>query len=124
MNDLTTDAAWVLTATFALSLAYELYRATVHAGESEHDSTRAFVSQLPLYVIATAVITVLFLGERWAAWAGLAFCVTVIAISVFFYNPRIMLERRPGLLDWFEDLVFTGLLFLAAGQLVYEVSGR
>ena len=58
MTDLTTDAAWVLTATFALSLAYEAYRATVHAGESEHDPTRAFVSQLPLYVIATAVITV------------------------------------------------------------------
>lgn len=124
MTDLTTDAAWVLTATFALSLAYELYRATVHAGESEHDSMRAFVAQLPLYVIATGVITALFLGERWAAWAGLAFCVAVIAISITFYNPRIMLERRPGLLDWFEDLVFTGLLFVAAAQLVYEVTGR
>lgn len=124
MTDLTTDAAWVLTATFALSFAYELYRATVHAGESEHDSMRAFVVQMPLYLVATAVITVLFLGEDWAAWAGLAFCVAVIAISIFFYNPRIMLDRRPGLLDWFEDLVFTGLLFVATAQLLYEIAGR
>lgn len=34
------------------------------------------------------------------------------------------LDRRPGLLDWFEDLVFTGLLFVATAQLLYEIAGR
>jgi hypothetical protein len=30
-----------------------------------------------------------------------------------------MIERKPELLDWGEDLVFTGLLFVAATQLMY-----
>ena len=124
MTDLMTDAAWVLTGTFALSIVYELYRATVHAGASEHDSLRGFVVQLPFYGAAAAVIAALFVGHDWAAWVGLAFSVIVILISIFYYNPRIMLDRRPGLLDWFEDLVFTGGLFVAATQLVYEVAGR
>jgi hypothetical protein len=32
--------------------------------------------------------------------------------------------RQPALLEWVEDLVFTGLLFVAATQLLYEVLGR
>jgi len=123
-NSLMNDAAWVLTATFILSIVYEGYRATVHAGDSQYDSTRAFVEQLPFYAVATAVIAVLFVGHDWAAWVGLAFCCVVILISIFYYNPRIMLARKPGLVDWIEDLVFTGLLFAAAAQLVYEVAGR
>jgi hypothetical protein len=34
-----------------------------------------------------------------------------------------MLERQPGVVDWIEDLVFTGLLFVAATLLLYEVLG-
>ncbi len=124
MYDLMSDAAWVLTACFLLSIVYELFRATIAAGVSEHDSMRAFVSQLPLYVAAAAVIVILFIGEDWAAWVGLVFCVSVALVSIFYYNPRIMLDRRPGLVDWFEDLVFTGLLFVAAAQLVYELANR
>lgn len=124
MPDLTSDAAWVLTATFTLSIIYELYRATIRSGESEHDSIRGFVAQLPQYAVATAVIVILFVGGGWAAWVGLAFCVIVILVSILYYNPRIMLDRRPGLVDWFEDLVFTGLLFVAATQLFYEITLR
>lgn len=47
----------------------------------------------------------------------------MIATSIFYYNPTIMIERQPGRLDWFEDLVFTGLLFVAAFLLYYEVMG-
>jgi hypothetical protein len=64
---------------------------------------------------------VLLTGENWAAWIGLVFCVVVILVSILYYNPRIMLARRPRLLDWFEDLVFTGLLFVAAAQLIYAI---
>jgi hypothetical protein len=32
-----------------------------------------------------------------------------------------MLERRPALVDWVEDLLFTGLLFVAAAQLSYAL---
>jgi len=45
-------------------------------------------------------------------------------VSIFYYNPKIMLERQPGLIDWFEDLVYTGLLFVAAALLSYAVLGK
>jgi hypothetical protein len=35
-----------------------------------------------------------------------------------------MLERRPGVIDWLEDLVFTGLLFVSATLLLYEIVGK
>jgi hypothetical protein len=123
MTDLATHAAWVLLITFLLSLGYELYRATIKAGTSRHDSMRAFVQTLPLYVVATLVIGALFSGMAWAAWVGLIFSAVMILVSIFYYNPRIMLDRRPGIIDWFEDLVFTGLLFVAAALLLYEALG-
>jgi phosphatidylserine synthase len=123
MTVLTTHAAWVLVVTFALSLIYEIYRTTAKAGTSRHDSTRAFLQGLVIYVVAAVVIAGLFAGADWAAWAGLVFSVVMIAISIFYYNPTIMVERRPEAIDWFEDLVFTGLLFVAAFLLFYEVAG-
>lgn len=123
MSDLVTHAAWVLLATFALSFGYEAYRVTLKAGTSEHDSMRAFARTLVLYVVAAVVIAALFAGLSWAPWAGLVLSVVAILVSIFYYNPKIMLDRRPGIVDWFEDLVFTGLLFVAATLLLYEVLG-
>jgi hypothetical protein len=117
-------AAWVLVATYGLSLVYELWRATARAGSTPHDSMRIFLTQgLLLYALATVVIVLLFAGVPGAAWVGLVFCVAYILVSILYYNPRIMLERNPGPIDWFEDLVFTGLLFVAAALLLYEVLG-
>jgi hypothetical protein len=125
MSELVRHAAWMLLITVALSFIYELYRATIKAGVSRHDSLRTFVSQgLPLYVVATIVIATLFAGFTWAAWVGLVFSVALILVSIFYYNPRIMLERQPGLIDWFEDLVYTGLLFVAAALLLYDLLGK
>lgn len=116
--------AWVLVATFTLSLGYEIWRATAKSGASRHDSPRAFLIQdLWLYVVATAVIILLFAGVPFAAWIGLIFAIVLILVSVFYYNPKMMLERKPGMIDWFEDLVYTGLLFVAAAFLLLEVSG-
>ena len=125
MTTLMTHAAWTLVATFALSFVYELYRATIKAGTSRHDSMHVFVTQgIPFYVLAGLVITVLFTGAEWAAWIGLIVSIVLILVSIFYYNPRMMLERKPGLIDWFEDLVYTGLLFVAAALLVYDVLGK
>ena len=125
MSELMRHAVWILLITFALSVLYELYRATIKAGVSQHDSLRTFVSQgLPLYVAAAIVIAMLFAGFTWAAWVGLIFSVALILVSIFYYNPRIMLERQPGMIDWFEDLVYTGLLFVAAALLLYDVLGK
>lgn len=117
-------SAWVLVVAYALSLAYELWRATAKAGTSRHDSLRAFLIQdLWVYVVAAAVIVLLFTGVPFAAWIGLVFSILVIIVSIFVYNPTIMPERKPGLIDWFEDLVYTGLLFVVAAFLLLEVSG-
>jgi phosphatidylserine synthase len=125
MSELMRHAAWILLITFALSVLYELYRATIKAGVSRHDSLRTFVSQgLPLYVAAAIVIAMLFAGFTWAAWVGLVFTVALILVSIFYYNPRIMLERQPGMIDWFEDLVYIGLVFVAATLLLYDVLGK
>jgi hypothetical protein len=121
---LETLTAWILVVAFVLSLAYELWRATAKAGTSRHDSARAFLIQdLWLYVVATVVIILLFAGVPFAAWIGLIFAILLILVSMFYYNPKMMLERNPGMIDWFEDLVYTGLLFVAAAFLLLEVSG-
>lgn len=115
-------AAWTLTGAFALSLLYEIYRATLKAGVSEHDSLRALATQgIFLYGIAGVVIALMFSLHEWAAWVGLNFSVLMILVSIFYYNPRVLLERKPGIIDWLEDLVFTGLLFIAATQLIYAL---
>jgi hypothetical protein len=117
-------SAWILVVTFALSAGYELWRATAKAGTSVHDSISAFLRvDLPLYVIGAAVIFTLFAAYSWAAWVGLVFCVVLILVSIFYYNPVMMLERDPGFVDWFEDFVYTGLLFVAAALLLLEVLG-
>jgi hypothetical protein len=124
MTDLVTQAAWVLVAAFVLSLAYELYRATAKAGTSPHDSAASFVkNNVALYVVAALVIVLLFAGFGWAPWVGLIFSAVVTAASILYYNPKIMLERDPGIVDWFEDLVFTSLVFLTMALLVYQVLG-
>jgi hypothetical protein len=118
------QAAWALVAAFLLSLVYETYRATAKAGTSRHDSMDSFLkNNIALYVVAAVVIGLLFVGFEWAPVIGLVFSVVVIGASILFYNPRIMLGRLPGMIDWFEDIVFTGLVFVAATLLLYQVLG-
>lgn len=124
MTNMVAQAAWVLVAAFALSFAYELYRATMKVGTSPHDSMQSFVkNNVAFYLIASAVIALLFAGLEWAPWIGLVFSGGSIAASILYYNPRIMMERGPGIIDWFEDIIFTGLLLVAAALLLYSVLG-
>ena len=84
---------------------------------------RAFVMQgIALYGTAGVVITLLFRRAAGSERLALGFAVLMILISIFYYNPKVLLERRPQTVDWVEDLVFTGLLFVAAAQLAYSVS--
>jgi ABC-type lipoprotein release transport system permease subunit len=108
-----------------MSLVYEVWRATAKAGTSRHDSMKVFLSQgVVIYVVAGVVIGLLLAGVGAAAWVGLIFSVGGILVSTFYYNPKIMIERQPGIVDWVEDLVFTGLHFVAATLLLYAVLGR
>lgn len=116
-------AAWVLVVAMAISLVYEIWRATSKAGTSRHDSMQNLLGGSVLYGIAAVVIAILFAGPAWAAWVGLLLCVAWIVYGIFVFNPVVMLERKPGIIDWVEDLVFMGLLFIAATLLLYEVLG-
>jgi hypothetical protein len=117
-------AAWTLGIAHVLSLVYELWRATVRAGTSRHDSMRAFVLQGAwLYVVAAAVVAALLAGAAAGPWLALAFTVAMIGVSIGYYNPVVLVERLPGPIDWVEDLLYTGLLFVAGILLLYEVLG-
>lgn len=122
MIDFVLHAAWVLVVTFAISLAYEIYRATAKAGVSRYDSLRELARTSPLYIAAAVVIGGLFADASWAPWVGLGFSALGIVVSIFYYNPVMLPARQPGLIDWFEDLVYTGLLFAAATMLLYELT--
>jgi hypothetical protein len=76
-----------------------------------------------LYIPASLLIVGLLTGWSWAPIAALVFTLVMILVSLFYYNPVIMIERQPALVDWLEDLAFTGLLFVAAALLAYEVVG-
>jgi len=119
-----TQAAWMLAAAFTLSLVYELWRATAKAGKSRHDSIGSFVkNNVVFYAIAWIVIALLFAGFDWAQWIGLVFSAGAFTASIFYYNPKIMMERAPGVIDWCEDILFSGLLLVAAVLLLYAVLG-
>jgi hypothetical protein len=121
-------AAVVLLVCDALSLAYELWRAFGRRGASRFDSPRAFVTQvLALYVMAAIVVALLLAGVPGAAWIGLVFTVVFILVSILYYNPVVLLERSggaPSVVDHAENLAYTGLLFVAAALLFYELLGR
>lgn len=124
LTTLTFHAALVLIGAFSMSIVYELWRATAKAGVSRHDTMSGFVLQVAvLYLPATLLIAGLLIGWPWAPVATLVFTTVMILTSLFYYNPVIMIERQPALIDWLEDLAFTGLLFVAAALLAYEVMG-
>lgn len=116
-----THAAWTLLVAFVFSFFYEFYRARVKAGVSRFDSMREFVKGIPVYLITGIVIALLFTQQIWAGWIGLIITILWICVSIFYYNPNVMIERQPRIIDWIEDLVFTGLLFVAATQLIYAL---
>ena len=120
-----TQASWILIATFALSALYELYRSTAKAGTSTYDSMRSFLSQaLPFYVVGFAVAVLLRTGWQWVTWTALVLGVVLILVSIFYYGPVMLPQRKPGPIDWLEDRVYTGLLFVAVALLAYDLLGK
>ncbi len=117
------QAFWILIVTFALSLAYELYRATVKSGVSEYDTMRGFVMFLPFYVVGFGLAALALVDALWASWVVLVGMIALILGSIFYYQPAYMTVRKPGPIDWFEDMVYTGLLFVVAFLMAYEIFG-
>lgn len=48
---------------------------------------------------------------------------TMETFKLICVGAKIMVERKPGIIDWFENLVYTGLLCVAATFLLLEVLG-
>jgi hypothetical protein len=97
-------AAWTLTAALMLSVTYGVWRATARFGVSRHDTPGALVQLVPAYVLAAGVIAALFIDLHAAVPIGLVFSVLVIGVSTFHYDPVMMLERQPKVIDWFGDI--------------------
>ena len=120
-----TQVSWVLIAAFALSALYELYRSTARAGTSKYDSMRGFLTQaVPFYAVAFALAVLVRTGWQWVAWTALAVAVALILVSILYYSPVMLPQRKPGPIDWLEDKVYTGLLFVAVALLLYDLLGK
>jgi phosphatidylserine synthase len=120
-----TQVSWVLIAAFAVSLLYELYRATTKDGTSKYDSMRIFLTQaVPSYAVAFALAVLVRTGWRWVAWTTLAIVMALILVSIFYYSPIMLPQRKPGPIDWLEDKAYTGLLFVAVALLAYDLLGK
>jgi hypothetical protein len=125
MVEYTTQVSWVLIAAFVVSALYELYRATARAGTSKYDAMRTFLTQaVPSYVAAFALAVLVRSGWPWVAWTALAIGVALIVVSIFYYSPTVLPQRKPGPIDWLEDKVYTGLLFVAVALLAYDLLGK
>jgi hypothetical protein len=48
----------------------------------------------------------------------------LIGVSILYYGPIVLPQRRLGSLDWLEDKLYTGLLFVAVALLLYELLGK
>ncbi len=123
MANLTIHAAWVLLTAFLISCIYEIYRATVMKGTSKYDKPRVFLLiGVPYYLFSFGVTALLFAGYYWANLIALGYTIILILVAILYYSPSISLKRKPGLIDWFENLVYLGLLFSAATILMYSLT--
>jgi hypothetical protein len=121
----TTQASWVLITAFTVSALYELFRSTAKAGTSRYDSTRWLLTQgTPFYVIGFGLAVLVRTGWPWVTWTGLLMAVTLIGVSIFYYSPIMLPQRQPGPIDWLEDKLYTGLLFVAVALLLYDLLGK
>jgi hypothetical protein len=113
-------AGWLPLAATLLSVGYELWRAVARTGIGRNDTMRDWVMALPLYAGAVVVSILLIGGWELAPLAGIAYG---LLASIFYYGPRVLLARRPGMVDWVEDRVFTMLVAIVAVLLAFDLLG-
>lgn len=99
-----------------------MWRAVARSGVSKYDSIRAWLtSLLPVATIKVVVAVLLLVGWDWAPAAALIVSGGLFLVSVFFYGPRVLFDRSPGLIDHLEDRVYTALLAIVAVLAGYQV---
>jgi hypothetical protein len=124
MREFVGQAFWILIVVFIISLLYKLYRVTAKGGASKSDTKRSILTEsLPLWGLIVFSAVLVRTGLIWGVWFGLISSLILIGLSIFYYNPVIMRDRKPGLIDWLEDMVYTGLLFVVVALLGYHLAG-
>jgi len=78
----------------------------------------------PFYAIGFSVAVLVRTGWPWATWTGLLVTTALIGVSIFYYSPIMLPHRQPGPIDWLEDKLYTGLLFIAVALLLYDLLGK
>lgn len=120
---LASQAGWLLLGAAVLSAVYELWRAVARTGVMKYDSIRAWLLSMTVVVLEVVVAVLLLAGWDWAPHAGLVLAGGLLLVSVFYYGPKVLFERRPELVDHFEDRVYTALVAIVAVLLAYQLLG-
>ncbi len=120
---ITSQAGWLLLAAAVLSTVYELWRAVARTGVMKYDSIPAWLLSMTVVIVEVVVAVLLLAGWQWAPHVGFILAGGLFWLSVFYYGPKVLFERRPGLVDHFEDRVFTVLVAIVALLLGYQLLG-
>lgn len=120
---LASQAGWLLLGAAVLSAVYELWRAVARTGVMKYDSIRAWLLSMTVVALKVVVAVLLLAGWEWAPHAGLILAAGLLLISIFYYGPSVLFERKPGLVDHFEDRVYTALVAIVAVLLGYQLLG-
>jgi hypothetical protein len=79
---------------------------------------------LPFYAIVLVLAVLVRTGWPWVSWIALVVGVGLIIVSIIYYSPTVLPQRNPGPIDWLEDKVYTGSLFVAVALLAYDLLGK
>ena len=120
---LASQGGWLLLGAAVLSAVYELWRAVARTGVMKYDSIRAWLLSMTAVALEVVVAVLLLVEWEWAPHAGLVLAGGLFLLSVFYYGPKVLFERRPGLVDHFEDRVYTALVAIVAVLLGYRLLG-
>jgi hypothetical protein len=63
------------------------------------------------------------MGWPWVTWTGLRWRCTD-RVSILYSGPIMLPHRQPGPIDWLEDQLSTGLLFVAVALLLDDLLGK
>lgn len=120
---LASQGGWLLLGAAVLSAVYELWRAVARTGVMKYDSIRAWLLSMTVVALEVVVAVLLLVEWEWAPHAGLVLAGGLFLLSVLYYGPKVLFERRPGLVDHFEDRVYTALVAIVAVLLGYQLLG-
>lgn len=104
-----TQVSGVLTAAFALSLAYSVIVTFTgsHEGYSVADPTLWV-----FYAVGFGLAALVLTDRTWTWWVVTGATGALIAVGIFYY-PTIFPPSAQTTLAWFENDVYVGLLILA-----------